>query len=82
MRCKYFVFVERERERERDPADIWRRRNNVGSTSVRRHDVASTLVQHSFKVVCPLGERERERETESQRETERETRQERKRFQK
>ena len=27
---------------------------------MRHHDVASTLVQHCIKVVCPLRERERE----------------------
>ena len=31
---------------------------------MRHHDVASTLVQHCFKVVCPLREREREGERE------------------
>ena len=31
------------------------RQNNVEQTTMRRHDVASTLVRRCFKVVCLLG---------------------------
>ena len=39
---------------KRDPAGTWRQ-NNVVSTSMRRQDVASTLIWRSFKAVCLLG---------------------------
>ena len=48
-----FSFSERGREREIEQA------YDVETTSMRHHDVASTLVQHCFKVVCPLRERGR-----------------------
>ena len=38
----------------RRPASTWRR-NNVVSTSMRRHDVALTLIWRCFKVVCQQG---------------------------
>ena len=42
-------------DREYDPAGIIWRRNNVVRTSMRRYDVASTLIWRCFKVVCLLG---------------------------
>ena len=36
------------------PAGTWRL-YNVGSTSMQRHDVASTLRRHCINVMCPLG---------------------------
>ena len=36
------------------PAGTWRL-YNVGSTSMQRHDVASTLRRRCIKVMCPLG---------------------------
>ena len=47
-RWTFFIFKEK--------AGTWCA-NNVGSTSMRHHDVASTLAQHCFKVVCPLRDR-------------------------
>ena len=38
----------------RTPADIWCE-NDVGSTSMRRHHVASTLIRRHFGTKCPLG---------------------------
>ena len=35
------------------PVGTWRR-NNVESTSMRRHDVAPALIYHCFKVMCLL----------------------------
>ena len=36
------------------PAGTWRK-YNVASTSMQRHDIASTLRQHYIYVMCPLG---------------------------
>ena len=36
------------------PAGIWCE-NDVGSTSMRRHHVASTLIRRHFGTKCPLG---------------------------
>ena len=36
------------------PVDIWCQ-NNVVSTSLRRNNVASTLIRRHFYVMCPLG---------------------------
>ena len=36
------------------PAGIWCQ-NDVGSTSMRRHHVASTLIRRHFGTKCPLG---------------------------
>ena len=37
------------------PAGIWCE-NDVGSTSMRRHHVASTLIRRHFGTKCPLGD--------------------------
>ena len=40
------------------PAGIWCK-NDVGSTSMRRHHVASTLIRRHFCTKCPLGSLQR-----------------------
>ena len=51
IHCTYqcsFVYI------SRFPAGIWCE-NDVGSTSMRRDDVASTLIRRHFGTKCPLG---------------------------
>ena len=43
-----------QQQQERFPVDIWCQ-NDVVSTSMRRHHVASTLIRRHFLVMCPLG---------------------------
>ena len=50
---KYFSVCEKETTNP-GPADTWRL-YNVDSTSMQRHDVASTLRRRCINVMCPLG---------------------------
>ena len=53
--CKVFIFF--FFSMRHFPANTWRL-YNVGSTSMQRHDVASTLRRHCINVICPLGSNE------------------------
>ena len=54
----YLVYFDTRRDKHKpfdsDPAGTWRK-YNVASTSMQRHDVASTLRRRYIYVMCPLG---------------------------
>ena len=52
--CIGFIFIVKcTQHRVVIPAGIWCE-NDVGSTSMRRHHVASTLIRRHFGTKCPL----------------------------